>query len=219
MVRDWLSLQEDVMPIQFDPSIPALSPWRPRLTAAYYFLPGLAQTCVDNLTPGQINWPLYHRWFDPGGMGSPARVAFVRLVFTSLRQWVDSKTLTFFDCTANAIGVAMPGVAAYVWQLGPGAGVAHVGSGVRIGMANGLVHPAWTNNDVAGLIAHELTHKIGLQHGYNIIDVAPAYGRDNCLAKAAGPNPQNAVTNADNYRCYLKEANGLAWVNIGGVFY
>jgi hypothetical protein len=164
-----------------------------------------------------MDWPLYHRWFDPGF--SAARVAFVRSVFTSLREWLNSKTLTFFDATHNAVGVAMPGVAAYVWQLGAGADVAHVGSGVRIGMSDGLVLPVWTNNDVAGLIAHELTHKIGRQHGYNIIDANPPYGRDNCLAKAAGPNPQEAATNADNYRCYLKERNGVAWVNIGGVFY
>jgi hypothetical protein len=164
-----------------------------------------------------MDWPLYHRWFDPGF--SAARVAFVRSVFTSLRQWLDSKTLTFYDCTASAIRAGVPGAAAYVWPLGAAADVAHVGSGVRIGMSQGLVHPLWTNNDVAGLIAHELTHKIGRQHGYSIIDVAPAYGRDNCLAKAAGANPQEAVTNADNYRCYLKDSNGVAWVAINGVYY
>jgi hypothetical protein len=202
------------MPIRFD-NIPAL--WRPTITAAYGVLPGLAQTCVNSLTAGQINWPLYHRWFDPAGMGSAERVKFVRGVFTTLHGWTNSKTITFFDCSANAIGVAVPGLAAYVWRLG--AEVDHIGSGVRIGMSNGLVNAAWTNNDVAGLIAHELVHKIGRQHGYPIVDVAPAYGRDNCLAKASGGNPQDAATNADNYRCYLKEANGIAWVNMGGTAY
>jgi lysine-specific metallo-endopeptidase family protein len=199
------------MPIAFDPNVPAT--WQTRLTNAYAAMPGLIQQCVQRMTPGSIDWALYKRWFDPQGNTNPANVQFVRNVFTTLSQWRQSKTLRFFNATGNAIEQSSPGVCAYVWLLSSDTnpGVAHVGSGVRIAVTAGMVSPTWITNDMAAILFHEISHKVGLQCGRNILDNNPPYGRTACLAKATGGNPIQALTNADNYRCYIKEANGIPW--------
>ena len=147
------------MPISFD-NVPAA--WQQPLTNGYNAMPGLVQTCVHAMTAGTIDWGLYRRWFDPQGNANPNRVQFVRSVFTTLATWRQSKTLRFFNATGNAVYVAAPGVCAYVWQLGPAGlatGVAHVGSGVRVGIAAGMVSPVWSTADIAAIISHELVRK------------------------------------------------------------
>jgi len=200
------------MPIAFDTNVAAA--WRTRLTNGYNAIPLMVQTCVQRMTAGTIDWPLYKKWFDPQGNTNPANVQFVRTVFTTLGQWRQSKTLRFFDATGNAIEASAPGVCAYVWLLpahGLATGVAHVGSGVRIAITQGMVAATWTDRDVGAIICHELVHKLGQECGRNIVDQAPAYGRSNCLTKAS-TTPAIALTNADNYRCFLKEANNIAWI-------
>jgi len=198
------------MPIAFDNNVAAA--WQVRLKAAYVLLPSLINTCIQRMTPGTIDWPLYRTWFDPAGNANMANVQFVRRVFSTLGQWVAGKTLRFFDATGNATDD--PAFCAYVWMLSatPESSVSHVGSGVRIGISGGMVRATWTTKDVAALITHELVHKLGGECGQPIFDNAPGYGRVACLAKALAPNPILALTNADNYRLYLKQANGIPWI-------
>src|SRR6476646_6310916 len=153
---------EEHMPIAFDTNVAAA--WQTRLTNGYNAIPLMVQTCVQRMTAGTIDWPLYKTWFDPQGNTNPANVQFVRTVFTTLGQGRQSKTLRFFGATGNAIEASAPGVWAYVWLLpahGLATGVAHVGSGVRIAITQGMVAPTWTDRDVGAIICHELVHKLG----------------------------------------------------------
>lgn len=177
-------------------------------------MPGLIQTCVQRMTVGAINWQLYRKWFDSQGNANQENVRFVRSVYSTLGTWRQTKTLRFFNATGNAIQASTPGVCAYVWQLpahSQATGVAHIGSGASIGIAAGMVAPMWTDNDVAAILSHELVNKLGKECGRDIVDQAPAYGRTACLAKSAG-DPASALTNADNYRLFMKEANNVAWI-------
>jgi hypothetical protein len=177
-----------------------------KLERSYNFeLPLAISICVRRTNLACFDWDLYKRWFDPQGEANQPNVEFVCSVFSALYDWTtpdSTKTLHFFFADQNEVEKRNPTMAAYCSTLGAEPGVAHVGSGVRIGfshMAN--IFQEW---DLAGFICHELAHKLGKQLGRDIVD--HGYGKDLCLGFARD-TPVKATANADNYRCYLKEAN------------
>jgi hypothetical protein len=197
------------------------NPFPPRLKhnleVAYTELPALISKCNTFMTTGTINWKLYRLYFDPQGNANPSNVRFVRSVFLTLPQWALTKTLTFFYAEGYEVGADLdPGfrMAAYCLTLGQNSRIAHEGSGVRIGFSQ--LASFFQPRDLAGFVLHELVHKLGKSMGRDIIDHniaagGPAYGRDPCRTLAT-ENAASAITNADNYRCYMKEANDLGFL-------
>lgn len=185
------------------PFLPAV---KRKLEQAYNFqLPLATSICVRRTNLACFDWDLYKRWFDPQGETNQPYVEFVCSVFSALYDWTapdSTKTLNFFMAGQNEVEKRNPTMAAYCSTLGPEHGVGHVGSGVRIGFSH--MANIFYEFDLAGFICHELSHKLGKQLGRDIVD--HGYGKDLCLGFARN-TPLEAITNADNYRCYLKEAN------------
>ena len=185
-----------------------------KITQAYNMLPPLVDACVQAMTPGSVDWPLYCRWFDAAGASRQANVVHVRTVITRVRDWLQTKTITFANVSGMTMDQRIPGLCAYVWSGtkhmlaggGLGAmrfeGAEHVGSGVRV-----LLVPRTTadTRELAATMFHELCHKVGLR----VVDNNPSpYDPLTCLNKAQHA-PELAIHNAENYTLYFKELNGL----------
>jgi hypothetical protein len=202
-------------------SKPFPGPLKRNLETSYTLMPILIGRCVNLTTAGTIAWPLYRRWFDPAGVANQSNVRFVRSVFATLNQWSTTKALTFFFAEGNQVSRLNSTMGAYcvTLTLEKDSKVVHEGSGVRIGFS--FLANIFQPRDLAGFVLHELTHKLGKSIGRDILDHKTAdgtfaYGSNSCL-RLAMENAAAAITNADNYRCYMKEANDMDFMGPLGI--
>ena len=147
------------------------------------------------VSPHQLNW--YESWF---GAYDPMRAGFVLASFATIKNHLDSGTITF-HCDPNCDpkgksptdgeneddpggnGTLVMDLTAYVFKGAP----------VEIF----LCPPFWKTKSKGGIIVHELAHEASNQ----INDLA--YGAGACQQLALS-NPGGATRNADNYQFFAE---------------
>jgi Lysine-specific metallo-endopeptidase len=203
-----------------------------RIKIIFPHLSGLVNQCLSDLKTGGENGAAFRRWFS----NAPDRQRWTKVqsVFTTMTQWLSSKTFNIVS-TANLVDAPKGVIGAvkmggdYMTRSCSGGGTtstafgasSHVGSGVRVYLQPEEIKTR-SNDEIMLTFVHERCHKIDatiIDFHDNTHDMRQAYNAEWCEHWAVN-TPDDAVRNAENYALYCGDLNKrLGWLKpqINGV--